>query len=404
MSLRLPYGSEPAASARLSNAPAIAGAVELKPGRYPDRTTQQLYRDAVSALFEEVPQARTYLDGLLTPPRDMGGPHPDTFFHEKLMEEIGITPRLSIMLNAGGATYGYMVQHAALAISAGMAEAILCVGAGRFEKMSPATSAQMVRNACHEDFEFLYGATIPGLYAQYATRYLHDTGLDERDLATVSVSARAWALHNPMAITHTKGKITVEDVLASRMIASPLRYLSCSIPCDGGGAVLVTSGEVARELTEQPAYILGMGQHHGHGYVSQSPNLAPVGIAESGRAAFAMSGLSHADIQHAQLYDAFSFNPLMLLDKLGFARPQEAAEWFHSGRTSPGGDFPINTYGGLIGYGHTGDASGMSMLVEGARQVMGTDAERQVPAEVALVHTYGGMLAEHSTLILGRAG
>ncbi|MFV2180004.1 thiolase C-terminal domain-containing protein, partial [Actinomadura sp. LOL_011] len=128
----------------------------------------------------------------------------------------------------------------------------------------------------------------------------------------------------------------------------------------------------------------------------------PAGIAESGRDAFAMSGLGPRDIQHAQLYDAFSFNPLLLLDRLGFATPTQAADWFHSGRTSPGGDFPVNTYGGLIGYGHTGDASGMSMLVEGARQVMGADPDRQVAAETALIHTYGGMLAEHCTLILGR--
>ncbi len=386
----------------LGNAPAIAAAIELTPGRYPDKSTQTLYRDAVTALFEEAPTARGYVDGLLTPPRDMGGPQPDTFFHEKLMEEMGITPRLSVMLNAGGATYGYMVQHAALAISAGMAEAVVCIGAGRFEKMSPETAAQMVRNTCHEDFEFLYGAAIPALYAQFATRYLHDTGLGERDLAAVSVSTRAWAMRNPKAITHTKGELTVEDVLASRMIASPLRYLSCSIPCDGGGAVLVTSGELARQLTKQPAYILGMGQHHGHGYVSQSPDLVPFGITESGRAAFTMSGLDTSDIKSAQLYDAFSFNPLMLLDRLGFATANHAADWFRSGRTSPGGDFPINTGGGLMSYGHTGDASGMSVLVEGARQVMGCDTERQITADTALVHTYGGMMAEHCTLILGK--
>jgi acetyl-CoA acetyltransferase len=142
---------------------------------------------------------------------------------------------------------------------------------------------------------------------------------------------------------------------------------------------------------------------HGHGYVSQSPGLRPAGIAESGRAAFAMSGLVPTDIQHAQLYDAFSFNPLVLLEELGFCAPGRGAEWFHSGRTSPGGDFPVNTYGGLIGYGHTGDSSGMSMLVEGARQVMGQEPARPVAADTALIHTYGGMMAEHSTLILGRA-
>jgi acetyl-CoA acetyltransferase len=386
----------------MQNAPAIAAAVELKPGRYPEKSTHQLYRDAIAALLAEVDLPTRRLDGLLAPPLGMGGPTPDTFFHEKLLEELDVTPRLSVMLNAGGATYGYMVQLAALAISAGMAEAVICVGAGKFEKMSPANAAQAVRNLCQEDFEFLYGAVIPALYAQYATRYMHDTGATEKDLAAVSVSARAWAARNPAAITHDKGTITIVDVLGSRMIASPLHYLDCSIPCDGGGAVLVTSGQLARELTGQPAYLLGMGQHHGHGYVSQSPLLRQVGIAESGRAAFGMSGLTPNDIQHAQLYDAFSFNPLILLEHLGFAAPGKAAEWFHSGRTSPGGDFAVNTYGGLIGYGHSGDSSGMSMLVEGARQVMGLEPNRQVPANTALVHTYGGMMAEHSTLILGR--
>lgn len=387
---------------RLRNAPAIAAAVELKPGRYPDRSSHQLYRDTLSALLQDAEITPDRVDGLLAPPRDMGGPVTDTFLHEKLLEELGITPRVSMLVNAGGATYGYMIQQAALAISAGMAEAVICVGAGRFQKMSPASAAQMVRNACQEDFEFLYGAAIPALYAQYATRYMYDTGTEGRDLAAVSVSARAWAARNPNAITYAKGAITIEDVLSSRMIASPFHYLDCSIPCDGGGAVLVTSGELARQLTAQPAYLLGMGQHHGHGYVSQAPDLRPVGIAESGAAAFAMSGLTPSEIQHAQLYDAFSFNPLLLLEHLGFAGPGRAAEWFHSGRTSPGGDFPVNTYGGLIGYGHTGDSSGMSMIVEGARQVMGREDDRAVAADTALVHTYGGMMAEHCTLIFGR--
>ncbi|MGZ8177296.1 thiolase family protein [Williamsia sp. SKLECPSW1] len=386
----------------LPNAPAIAAAVELPPGRRPDLSTHQLYRAATSALLEQVGASASRIDGLLTPPRDMGGPHPDTFFHEKLSEELGITARYAMMVNAGGASYGYMVQQASLAVAAGMAEAVICVGAGKFEKMAPDVAAQMVRNACHEDFEFLYGAVIPALYAQYATRYMHETGTTPDDLAAVSVSARQWALRNPAAITHAKGPITVEDVLASRMIASPFHYLDCSIPCDGGGAVLVTSGALAREITDQPAYVLGFGQHHGHGYVSQSPGMAITGVAESGRAAFAMAGITHGDIDHAQLYDAFSFAPIVQLEHLGFTDPGEGGRWFTSEKTSPGGEFPVNTYGGLIGYGHTGDASGMSMIVEGAAQVMGDCGERQVAADTVLIHSYGGMMAEHCTLILGR--
>lgn len=387
----------------MRNEPAIAAAVELRPGRYPDRSLHQLYRDAVSALLAETDLPTGDIDGLLVPPLGMGAEHSDAFFHEKLGEELGLRPRLSVTMNAGGATYGYMVQHAALAISAGMADAVVCLGAGKFEKPTPASAAQMVRAACHEDFEFLYGPVIPALYAQYATRYLHDTGTTAEDLAAVAVSTRQWALRNPAAITHDKGPLSVDDVLGSRMIASPLHYLDCSIPCDGGGAVLVTSGELARRLTPSPAYVRGMGQAHGHGFVSQCPDLRPVGITESGRAAFTMADMGPADIQHAQLYDAFSFNPLVLLEHLGFEEPGKAAGWFHDGRTAPGGDFPVNTYGGLLSYGHSADASGMSMIVEGARQVLALEPERQAPADTALVHTYGGMMAEHCTLVLARS-
>lgn len=386
----------------MTNTPAIAAAGEIKPGRYPELSNAQLYFRVIEKLLDDWNLKPADIDGVLAAPLDMSTPSPKIFTHEMLAEELGLTPRLGATISAGGASYGYMVQYAALAIAAGKAEAVLCVGAGKFGKMSPDLAETLIKSVCDPEFEFPYGPVIPGLYAQYASRYMHEFGVTAEDMAAVSVASRKWAKQNPAALTYSKPEITIDDVLTSRMIASPFHYLDCSIPCESGGAVLVTSGEIARRISAQPAYILGMGEFHGHGYVSRNPNLANCGAARSGADAFRQAGITPSEINHAQIYDAFSINPLMLLEDLGFAPRGKVAEFFHSGRTAPGGDFPVNTYGGLIGYGHGGDASGMSMIVEGALQVMGRADARQVKADCALVHSYGGMMAEHSTLILGR--
>ncbi|MFY9328185.1 MAG: thiolase family protein [Georgfuchsia sp.] len=386
----------------MNNRPAIAAAVEIRPGRYPACSNFDFYRQAIAKLLADYSLNPGDIDGIFAPPLEMTTLTPKIFTHEMLANELGITPRVSLTMNAGGATYGYMVQYAAMSIAMGKADAIICIGTGKFPKVDPETARVMMRQVCDPSFEYPYGPVIPGLYGQYATRYMHEYGVTSEDMAAVSVTARKWAQKHPDAITNGKGEISIQDVLDSRPIASPFHYLDCSIPCDGGGAVLVASETVARRIAGQPAYLLGMGEFHGHGNVSQNPDLTSCGAARSGSDAFRMSGLTPADIDHAQLYDAFSICPLMLLEDLGFAPRGHAAELFHSGRAAPGGNFPVNTYGGLIGFGHTGDASGMSMIVEGALQVMGRAGARQVKADCALVHCYGGMLAEHSTLILGR--
>jgi len=255
---------------------------------------------------------------------------------------------------------------------------------------------------CEPDFEFIYGAYIPVIYALAASRYLSVYQATEKDLGAVAVAAREWAIRNPQAIRHTVGPISLDDVLASRPIASPFHLLDCSSPCEGGGAFLVTTPERARDLTDQPAFVLGTGAHHSHSFISQAPDLIQTGAVHSGRAAFAQAGLTADDVDVVELYDAFTINPLLCLEDLGFCGRGEAGDFVLEGRTSPGGSLPMNTNGGLLSFGHTGDASGLSVLVEGARQVMGTAGCQVDSAEHALVHTYGGMMGEHYTVILGR--
>lgn len=387
----------------LPGTPAIAAIGELAPGRYPDQDRNQMQELAVHHLLSEWDLGPSTIDGLLVCPAGMAdGGGADIFVHERLTDALGIAPRFSETINVGGATYTTMAIRAALAIGAGLADAVLCVGAGKFPDVVDGGGDRMARMVSHPDFEYPYGAFIPALYALSATRHLHDRGTTREGLAAVAVASRAWALDHPTALMRDAGPITVDDVLASRPIAEPFHLLDCSIPCEGGGAFVVARGEVAREVTEQPAYLLGFGEYHDHGAIAHSSDFTTMGVANAARDAYGMAGLGPGDVDSAQLYDAFSINPILLLEETGLAGPGTAGHRYLDGEYGPGGRLPVNTYGGLLSFGHTGDASGLSMLVEGALQVMGRADGRQVAADVTLVHTYGGMMADHTTLLLGR--
>ncbi len=389
----------------MSTGVAIAASYELPPGRYPELSPYQLYQQVAITALREWGLRPKDVNGLLAVPSGQGIGAIDIYTHEKLGSELGLVTGFAETLNAGGASFSIMVGRAASAIRDGLADCVLCIGTGKFTKPTSGGAEVMARMISEPDFEIGYGPFIPALYALVASRFMAERGATPADLARVAVSARQWALRNPRAFMHSKGAITVEDVLASRMIASPFHYLDCSVPCDGGGAVLVTSAAKARELTSQPAYVLGYGEAHSHGSLSAAGDrLIDTVAGRTGADAFRRSGLQHRDIDTAMLYDAFSATPLVLLENLGFCKPGQAGAFVQSGAIDPGGSLPVNTNGGLLSFGHTGEASGMSLLVEGARQVMGQAGANQLErADTALVHVYGGMMYEHATLILGRS-
>ena len=387
-----------------ASAVAIAAVSEMKPGRYPDMNGYDLYLEVVRQFLAEWSIKPNDIQGLLACPSGMaGGGSNDIFVHEQLYEELGIQPLFADTMNAGGSTYGLMVQRASLAIREGRVDSVLCVGAGKFPKVSTGGAESMARMVSHEIYEFPYGTFIPALYAQVASRHMFEYGTSQEQLAEVCVSTREWALKNPDASTYGTEALSVEKVLASRPIATPFHLFDCSIPLEGGAAVLVCSEAFAKRINDKPAYVLGMGEFHNHRNIHQAASLTDVGCGKAGQQAYQMAGLSAADIDFAQIYDAFSINPLVFVEELGLCPKGKGGEFFQSGTTRPGGDLPVNTYGGLLSFGHTGDASGMSMIVEGARQIMGIAGERQLEkARAGIVHSYGGMMSEHSTLILGQ--
>jgi acetyl-CoA acetyltransferase len=385
------------------NDPAIAAVTEIPPGRYPDFDELGLHLRVLDEFLDQWQVKPGEIDGVLAAPTGVlaeGGA--DISVHEKVADELGINPRYAQSMYAGGATYALMVARASAAIAAGEADAVLCISAGKFPKVGAAGGEKIARFASHPEFEFPYGVYIPVLYAMAATRYLAETGCTHDDLAAVSVSQREWSLRHPDAFMRSKGAITIADVAASRMVASPFHLLDCSVPLEGGAAVLVTGGEMARRIAGRPAYYLGHGEAHFEAAVSQRARFDTGGAEVSSARAYRAAGITPSEIDIAQLYDSFSSNPLMYAEECGLLGRGKAGEHYRSGAASPGGSLPINTYGGLMSFGHTGDASGMSMIVEAALQVMGRADERQVPrSSTALVHTHGGMLSEHATLLLG---
>ena len=382
---------------------AIAAVHEVPPGRYPDLDRLSIQEHVLAEFLAATDLAPDDIDGLLVCPAGLAdGIGTDVFVHERLTDALGFTPRFAETINVGGATYSAMVARAATAISTGQATAVLCIGAGKFPTVGAGGGSAMAKITSHPDFEYPYGSFIPAMYALAATRHMHERGTSREALAQVAVTSRDWALRHPDAIMRTKGALTIDDVVGSRPIASPFRLYDCSVPCEGGAVVLVARADVARRITAQPAYIHGFGEFHDHGAIAHTADFTTMGAGVAARAAFEMAGLSPADVDVAELYDAFSMCPIWLLEETGLAVPGRGGHHYLDGAAGPGGNLPVNTYGGLLSFGHTGDASGMSMLVEGALQVMGRAGTRQVDADIALVQTYGGMMADHCTLLLGR--
>lgn len=387
----------------LSKQPAVAANTELVPGRYPDMKDMGLQRKAIIQLIDEYDLSPPQIDGLFIQPAEMLNVEEETnvFNYEELYQDLGIRPSAATTMYAGGASYAIMLHYAALLVDFGYAKSILCVGASTFPSIGGGGERIAERNV-HQEFEWPYGVFVPGLYSFAARRHMHEYGTTKKDFAEVAVSSREWALTNPNAKFYDEGSLTVEEVLDSPKVTDVYHRLHCSVPTEGGGAFLVTTGDLARQINDQPAYIKGIGEKHVHGHISQAPSYTTLAW-DSSRKAFEMAGLSPRGIDVVQIYDAFANTPLACLEDMGFAEKGEGARLFTEGRTRPGGNLPVNTNGGLMSYGHVGTASGMSVLNEGITQTFDRAGERQVQdLDYSLIHTYGGMMCSHCTTILGR--
>jgi acetyl-CoA acetyltransferase len=214
----------------------------------------------------------------------------------------------------------------------------------------------------------------------------------------VAVVQREWAAKNPRATF--KEPITVADVLNSRMIAYPFRILMCCLVTDGGGALILTDARRAKEYPQKPVYILGTGESVESPMISQMEDFTSSrAFRVAGKTAFAEAGITHKDVDHLMIYDAFAHLPLYGLEDLGFCEPGEAASFIGARNTAPGGKLPLNTNGGGLSYMHSG-MYGMYALQESVRQLRGTAAAQVAGAKISVAHGVGGMFAASGTIIL----
>ena len=311
-------------------------------------------------------------------------------------EYLGIRPRYSDATNMGGSSFVSHLFHAASAITAGFCEVALIA----YGSTQRSASGRLVSGSEALPYEAPYKPRYPvSAYALAASRHMHEYGTTREQLAEVAVAAREWAKLNPKAFM--RDDLSVEDVIDSRMVSSPLSILDCCLVTDGGGAALVTSAERARDLAKAPAYLLGAGEAHWHRNISQMPDLTTSAAAESGPRAYEMARLGPEDMDVVMLYDAFTINTVLFLEDLGFCEKGEGGPFVSGDRISPGGELAVNTNGGGLSYNHPG-MYGLLLLVEAVRQLRGECGERQVAdTNVALVHGNGGVLSSQVTAILG---
>jgi acetyl-CoA acetyltransferase len=251
-------------------------------------------------------------------------------------------------------------------------------------------------------FEAPYGPLYPiSYYAMAAQRYLHVFGATREQLAEVAIAAREWAMLNPAAFSHGKGPLTVTGVLAAPMVSTPLTTADCCLVTDGGGAVVLTLLERARDLRLDPVLVLGYGESTINTSMTTADDITDSGAAASARAAFGRAGLTPSDVDVAEIYDSFTITVLVSLEGLGFCGRGEAADFVADGRIRPGGAFPLNTSGGGLSYCHPG-MYGLFLLIEATRQLRRECGARQVAdCDTAIAHGNGGVLSSQSTVILG---
>lgn len=375
---------------------AVAGAFE-HPARYaPNLTPYRIMAESARGALEDAGLSIRDVDGLLT-----AGVGPIGIL--AVANHLNLRPSFLDGTNIGGASFVSHVAHASAAILAGLCEVALIVygSTASSDRLAVGTGGSGALGDPPDNFEIPYGPTIVGCYAMAANLHAKQYGTTPAELAEIAVTTRRHAARNPEA--KYRDPITVEDVLASRVVSSPLHLLDCCMISDGGGALVVTSAERAKDLRRKPIYLLGAGEAVRHTGIGRE-DLLELAAAQSGPKAMATAGITPADVDLCMIYDSFTITVLLALESLGFCRRGEGGAFVSQGRLAFDGPCPTNTDGGGLSSNHPG-MRGIFLVIEAVRQLRGEGGARQVKGcQIALCHGTGGVVGRrHSgaTLILG---
>ena len=384
---------------RVATKAIISGVHDTKVGALPESTCMSLHAQAGMGAIRDAGLQVGDIDGLLTA---YSFTSPQIMLGAVAAEYIGLKPKVNASISMGGVTAGLMVAHAVALVKAGMCRHVLCLtGDNRLTGLGEKVQEALAQVG-HQQYERPYGMSVASGFALAAQAYMHEFGMTHEHMAAVAVTLRASAAKHPNA--HMKKPISMDDVRNSRMIASPLRMLDCCLVSDGGAAVIVSAGDVARDLPKTAIEILGVGEGHTHEHLFMAPSLVDFGCRESAAAALGQAGLSAGDVDSAHVYDCFTSTLLICLESMGFYDHGAAGEAALAGEFAIDGRFPVNTNGGLMSYGSSGAAGGMFHVVEAVRQLRHECGDRQIRnSSVALAHTLGGIFSAHCSIVMGRS-
>ena len=377
---------------------AIVGASETTElGSIPDKTAFQLHVDAAVNAINDCGIDKNEIDGIAT-----------TMNPASLAHYLGIVPKWIDNTQVGGTSFLVHVRHAAAAIASGLCETVLVSMAqsgrnrvgeetGRIGDVSGQSGGRR-DNSFPGQFESIYGVAGPTTqFGMGVLRYMKETGLSHEQLASVPVAQRKWANKVPRAMYGDL--ITTDDVFNSRMICYPFHLLECCLVTDGGGALIITSSERAKDFPTKPVYIIGTGESVETPVVSQMYDMTTsAAFKTSSKKALEESGITHSDVDHLMVYDAFAHLPIYGLEDLGFVKRGEAGAFIEEGNTSPGGKLPMNTNGGGLSYTHTG-MYGMFAIQESVRQVRGDAAHQVDGVKTSFCQGVGGMFMAAGSLV-----
>jgi len=370
---------------------AIVGAATFGIGKCPGVAAVDMAAQAALLALADAGIALSEVDALYTsaPYEALGG--------LELAEYLGITPRVTDCNRTGGSAFEVYVQQAALALDAGLIDCAL-IAYGSNPASNPPTGVGMTRQSA---WEAPYRPLAPiSSYALATSRHMHLYGTTREQLAEVAVAARRWAQLNPEAAA--RDPLTIDDVLAARMVSDPLTVRDCCLFNDGAAAVVMVRADRARDCATRPVPVLGAAHAVTHREISSMPDLTVTGAAISGPTAFAQAGIRPADIDVCMVYDAFTITPILFLEDLGFCAKGEGGAFVSDGNIAPGGGLAVNTNGGGLSCVHPG-MYGLFLLVEATRQLRGEAGARQVKdAQLAVAHGNGGVLSSEATVVLGR--
>jgi acetyl-CoA acetyltransferase len=389
---------------------AIVGIAELAPQRKPDRParfTIEQYALLAKAALDDAGLAADTVNGLIS----HGINESDMFAPATLSEYLGIPVNYGEVVDLGGATSAGMIWRAAAAIELGLCDVVLAVVPGSYHL--PVSQTRPPREfgyfgassnkygSPQAEFEIPYGNLGQNApYAQIARRYATEFGYDPRALAKIAADQRTNACAHPDAVFHGQ-PITIDDVLASPMVADPLHKLEIVMPCHGGAAVVIASADVARRTKNRPVWVKGFGERLTFKTPTYAPDLLRSPISAAAGRAFAMAGIDRGSVDMASIYDCYTITVLMSLEDAGFCEKGKGIEFVNSHDLTFRGDFPLNTAGGQLSFGQAGMAGGMHHVCDGARQVMGRAGDAQVrDCNTAFVSGNGGIMSEQVALVL----